>query len=131
MADERTTRVLSPDYATATPALAEAIKDRDAGLVRLALGHPILEIKRQAADALAEFGDRSCVPDLIDALDRNQAVYRGGSETRAVQVELNGALLAALRKITGVDFGPTDPSSDKEVRRALEMSRQWWENNRG
>jgi HEAT repeat protein len=129
MNDEAATRILSPDFATASQALAEGIKGRDAGLVRLALDHPTLEIKHQAAEALGQFGDRSSVPRLIKALDQNQAIYRGGSETRVLQTELNGALITALQRITGVDFGGIDPSSEEEVRRVLEKSRHWLEKN--
>jgi HEAT repeat protein len=126
MTDER---ILSTDFATANQALAESIKNRDARLVRLALDHPALEIKHEAAAALGELGDRSSVPKLIDVLELNQAVQRGGSETLVLQTELNAAALAALQKITGVDFGATDASSPEDVRRALETSRQWWQEN--
>jgi HEAT repeat protein len=126
MTDER---ILSTDFATANQALAESIKNRDARLVRLALDHPALEIKRQAAAALGQLGDSSCVPNLIDVLERNQAVQRGGSETLVLQTELNAAVIAALQKLTGVDFGAADASSPEDVRRALETSRQWWQEN--
>ncbi len=70
------------------------------------------------------------VPRLIDALEQNQVVYTGGSETEALQVDLNAALISALRKITGVDCGETDPASDEDISRVLQTGRQWWEENK-
>jgi HEAT repeat protein len=130
MNDDTTDGVLSRDFDTASRALEQAITSRDPGPALAALGHPALEIRRQAADALGEFGGRAAVPRLLDALEQNQSVLRGGTETGMLQAELNVALVAAVQKLTGVEFGAGNPPSDADVRRVLEQGRRWWEANR-
>ncbi|MHC4399784.1 MAG: hypothetical protein ACYTG0_08900 [Planctomycetota bacterium] len=122
--------VLNDDFDTASQALAAAIENRDADTVSLALGSRFLIIKRQAAEALGDVGDNRAVPRLVEALEQNQVVYTGGSETKALQVNLNAALISTLRKLTEIDSGRTDPASDDDIRRVLETSRQWWEQNK-
>jgi hypothetical protein len=124
-------QVRTADFATAKQMLDGWIKDRNAGLIGLALGHPSLILRRQAADALGQIGDTAAVPPLIVALKQNQVVYGGGSEEKALQVELNGALSASLRALTEADFGTIDPTSKDDMRRVLEVSRQWWEKSQG
>ncbi|MCW5747630.1 MAG: hypothetical protein KIT36_15695 [Alphaproteobacteria bacterium] len=130
MANDPGTRIVSPDYGTADQALTEAIGRRDAALVARGLENRHLELKLKAATALGEFGDKASVPHLIEALVQNEAPYAGGSESVVLQADLNRALVAALHKVTGVDFGAVDPQSRADLNRALRLSRDWWEKNR-
>ena len=122
-------QIRTADFATAKQMLDGWTKDRDAARVALALGHPSLIIRRQAADALGHIGDRAAVPGLIEALERNQVVYGGGSEEKVLQSELNAALIAGLSKLTGTDFGAPDPATGQDIRRVLEASREWRQKN--
>src|SRR5215218_6597972 len=97
---DMSTQIRTADFATAKQMLDGWTKDRDAARVALALAHPSLIIRRQAADALGHIGDRAAVAGLIEALERNQVVYGGGSEEKVLQRELNAALIASLRKLT-------------------------------
>ncbi|MEZ5585131.1 MAG: HEAT repeat domain-containing protein [Candidatus Competibacteraceae bacterium] len=97
MSNEQSTTILSADYATAERTLNEGITNADAELIALALKNPHLEIKLRAAETLGEIGDKQSIPHLKEALRENQVVYTGGSETKALQIELNKALITALR----------------------------------
>ncbi|NJN47963.1 MAG: hypothetical protein HC808_17445 [Candidatus Competibacteraceae bacterium] len=122
MSNEQSTAILSADYATAERALDEGIKIEDAELIALALNNPHLEIKLRAAEALAELGDKQSIPCLRDALQENQVVYTGGSEAQALQVELNKALITALEKLSGANYGAVDPASEVDIQRVLQTS---------
>jgi hypothetical protein len=130
MANDPTAHILSPDFTTADRALAEAIKDRNAALVERALEQKHLELKLKAATALATMGERTSIPRLIEALERNQAKITGGSEATILQTDLNRAIVAALSKLTTIDYGTVDPASEQDVARALRLSREWWEKNK-
>ena len=129
MADDLTAQLLSPDFAVADQALSAAIKRRDAALIAVALGQKHLEMKVKAARALLDLGDRATVPRLIAALEGNQVFYTGDSETKVLQKELDQALVAALAKLTGIDFGAA-AGSPADIGRALRLSREWWEKNK-
>lgn len=129
MAEDLTSKLLSPDFETADAALSEAITRRDAALVARALDQTFLEMKIKAARALVDLGDRSSVPRLVATLDANQAAYTGDSETKVQQKELNEALVAALAKHTGLSFGSVDPESAADIARVLQASRAWAEKN--
>jgi hypothetical protein len=122
---ESTTPIRSLDFAAAKGLLDGAIRDRDSRRVGLLLVHPSLILRRQAADALGQFGGRPDVPELIAALEANQVVYGGGTEDQVLKEDLNAALIAAVQKLTGLDLGPVDPASDADIRRALEAARKW------
>ena len=130
MANDPTADILSADFTTAERALSEAIKNRDAAAVARALEQQHLELKLRAAIALAAIGERTSVPRLIEALEQNQVKITGGGEAMALQGDLNRALLAALSKLTAIDFGPIDPPSQQDVEKALRLSREWWEKNK-
>lgn len=125
MTNEPPPAVLSQDFATASQALDDAVKNRDADVVSLALGHRTLILRCKAAEALARIGDKASVPKLVDALEDNQAVQTGGAETAALQIELNAALILALKTLTEADFAETDASSKEDVQRVLRISREW------
>ena len=122
---ESTTPIRSLDFTAAKALLDGAVRDRDSRRIGLLLVHPSLILRRQAADALGQIGGKADVPELIAALEANQVVYGGGTEEQVLKEDLNGALIAALQRLTGHDLGPVDPASDAEVRRALEAARQW------
>lgn len=120
MSNEQSTSIVNADFATAEQALNDGIKYGNVDLVSLALGNPHLEIKLQAAEALGKMGDKKSIPRLWDALEQNQVYYTGGSETKALQVELNKALVNALQKLTGVDYGTVNPASEADIQRVLQ-----------
>jgi hypothetical protein len=122
MSNEQSTSILSADFAVAEQALSEGVKNGDVDLVGLALGNPHLEIKLQATEALGHMGDKKSIPQLWEALEENQVYYTGGSEIKILQVELNKALVNALQKLTGVDYGIVDPASAADIQRVLQTA---------
>jgi hypothetical protein len=51
---------------------------------------------------------------LIEVLEKNQGTLRGGSETKALQLELNNAIVSTLRKLTGQSF-PVESIQTKDA----------------
>jgi hypothetical protein len=117
--------IRSLDFAAAKALLDDAVRDRDSRRAGLLFAHPSLVLRKQVAEALALFGGPADVPELTAALEANQVVYGGGSEERILKEELNAALIATLRKLTGMDLGAVDPASDADVRRVVEAVRKW------
>ena len=128
--DEMTEQILSKDFAVAKQALDENILLKNCELVRLSLKHQSLIIKRQAAEALAELEDRRSVPYLIEALENNQFLLRGGSETKILQSKLNKAIVLALEKLTGLDFATEDTVTDSDIKQIIQKSKHWWNSNK-
>lgn len=126
---QQSSKVLSTDFSSAEQALAESVDRRAVDQISAALDSQFLEIKLQAAEALGKIADKSAVPKLITALEDNQAYYTGGSETRALQLQLNTALVTALQKLTESDFGEVDPESMGDINQVLQTSRAWQANN--
>jgi hypothetical protein len=81
--------------------------------LRAKLRDPHVEYRRAAALACAVKEDRTLVGDLIAALDdRELLVVR--------------AVAAALRSLTGEDFGPTASASPEELTKAIAAWKAWW-----
>lgn len=97
-------KILSADFKTASEALDENTRNRRAELVRVSLEHPSLIIKRRAAKAIMELDDKDSVPALVEALEKNQGSFKGGSETKILQQKLNNDLVIALDRLTGISF---------------------------
>lgn len=75
------------------------------------------DLKEKAVRALGARGETSAVAELIKLL---------GSAGGLLKVEV----AAALRKLTGQEFGPTRSSTFEEVDQALENWKKWWEENK-
>jgi hypothetical protein len=75
------------------------------------------DLKEMAVRALGARGETSAVGELIKLL---------GSAGGLLKVEV----AAALRKLTGQEFGPTKSSTFEEVDQALENWKKWWEENK-
>lgn len=117
------------DFQSAQKMIKEGIGQANAALVAQTLAHPSLIIRRHAAEALARVGSKAEVPLLLDALKHNQGRYSGGSETDELQVDLNVALISALRKLTGADFGHPEHPSEHEVQKIMQDYQMWWTKN--
>ena len=64
--------ILSCDYFTAKKALEKAIVENDKGTIRLGLKRLFsFEIKMDIVKAISQLKDKSFVPDLTDALEKN------------------------------------------------------------
>ena len=130
---EMTDRILSYDYHIAMAALEENRRQKNSQAVCLSLKHRSLVIRRLAAEALGELQAKSSVQCLIEALENNQTVLLGGSETVIEQDMLNEAIIGATEKITGLElkYKKSSPkkidrvASRKQVRAALEKIKTW------
>ena len=118
-------RILSKDFSTAEQALEENRRLRDARAVCLSLEHPSLLIKRRAAEALGDLKDKGAVKCLVQALERNQVVLLGGSETQVEQGELNKSILGALNATTGLDLPVTPRPTPAQLRRVKAKTARW------
>ncbi|HMS40446.1 MAG TPA: hypothetical protein PKE69_09485 [Pyrinomonadaceae bacterium] len=135
---QQETPILSKNYSVAKLALNKAILEKDKSTILLGLNGFSLLIKRDAVQAIKQFNDKSFVPNLIKALDENQGVMSGGSETEAEQQELNKGIILALKQLTGLEFSYLTNSStipcfsdcpSKDILRVLKESREWWKKN--
>lgn len=124
-------QILNDDYNVANRALDEAKKSKNAVAVRLGLRHRSLTLRKQAAESLKELKDKASVPSLIKALEDNQVVYRGGTETEILQGELNNAIISALQELTGINFSTEAASTKDNIQKIILCSRQWWAENKG
>ena len=123
--------ILSTDYHIAKGALDENSKKKDTRLVCLSLKNQSLLIRKEAAEALKQIGAKPAVACLIEALEDNQVVYTGGTETRVLQQQLNDALVAALEQLTGLTLQTKSPPlSDTAIRRIIQRTKRWWSENR-
>lgn len=136
---QQKTSILSKNYNVAKLALNKAVLEKDKSTIRLGLKGFSLLIKRDAIQAIKQLDDKTFVPDLIKALDENQGVMSGGSETEAEQQELNKEIISALKQLTGLEFPYLTDSStipcfsdcpSKDIQRVVKESSEWWENNK-
>jgi hypothetical protein len=131
--------ILSKYYRVAKWAFDKAVLENDMATILLGLEGRSLLIRRNVVQALKQFDDKSVVPNLIKALDDNQGIMSGGSETQAEQRELNKEIISALRKLTGLEFSYLQEATtipcfhecpSKDIQRILKESREWWERHR-
>jgi HEAT repeat protein len=97
----------------------EALADRVARMkpenIRVYMQDEVPEIRRAAALACAIKGAKQLVPQLIALLtDRETGVAR--------------AAYAALKDMTGQDFGPAANADDADRKRAASAWTNWWKN---
>jgi hypothetical protein len=97
----------------ARQALAERLSGLKAATLREKLADEDSEIRRAAALACAMKEDKSFTPRLIDMLE--------DEETTVAR-----AAYAALKSLTGKDFGPSAEADRTEQRKAVAAWRAWW-----
>jgi hypothetical protein len=97
----------------ARQALAERLSGMKATTLRDKLADDDPEIRRAAALACAIKEDKSFIPRLIDMLDDN--------ETTVAR-----AAYAALKSLTGQDFGPAADAGRDQQKKASAAWRSWW-----
>ncbi|MGB7068427.1 MAG: hypothetical protein WBD22_02950 [Pyrinomonadaceae bacterium] len=131
---QQETPILSRNYNVAKWAYDKAVSEGDKSTIRKGLDGLSLLLKRNVVEAIAKFNDKSFVPDLIKALEENQSLMSGGSETQAEKQELNKEIISALKQLTGLDFLFLKDSSmipcfddcpSKDIERVLRESREW------
>lgn len=137
---QRVNPILSRNYRVAKWALDKAILEKDKRALRLGLKGFSLTIRNKVVLTIMEFDDKSYVSDLIKALESNQGVMSGGSETEYFQLELNKSIVNALRKLTGLKFTYFEetPKKDinfyesprKDIQKILIESREWCRKNK-
>jgi hypothetical protein len=102
----------------ARDALAERLARMTSSTLRDKFGDEDLEIRRAAAVAGYMKDDKSFVPDLIKLL--------GDDEPPVAR-----AAHAALKKLTGEDFGPSVDASRAERTQAIADWKAWWAKQKG
>lgn len=60
------------------------------------------------------------------ALEDNQSVMSGGTETEIMQQELNTAIVSALEQLTGLQFPSSENLSKDDIQKVVKQSREWW-----
>lgn len=137
--------ILSCDYLTAKKSLEKALQKNDKETIRLGLKRFLsFKVKMDIAKAIAQLEDKSFVPDLIDALEKNQGVLSGGTETDILQALLSRELIITIEKLTGLKFNlrdlprpdsvekfePSNYISSDEIQKAIKQASLWWKNNK-
>jgi len=123
MTEKKNEPILGEDFQAAQDALEKAIHDRDAATLETALKSRSYAIRTRAAEALGKVGGKQSIRPLCDALENRWALL-GGTEVELYQRQLVTAVVGALARLTGEDFGPINPDSDDDVRRVLEKARR-------
>lgn len=149
---QQSTPILSKNYRVAKWALDKAVSEKDIATIRLGLKGFSFSIKQDAVLVIKQLDDKSFVPDLIEALDKNQGIIDGGSEVQSFQQELNITIISALKQLTDLKFSyskgsPTSLTSlclnnskisfscvvdrmPKDIEKILEECRKWWKVHR-
>lgn len=97
----------------AREALAERLSDMKSATLKGYLDYDDAEIRRAAALACAMKEDKTRIPDLINLLqDPEPSVLR--------------AAHAALKSLSGKDFGPGADANQEERRKAYVAWKEWW-----
>ncbi len=131
--------ILSKYYYLAKKALDKAILEKDKATIQLGLGKQFLSLKKEIVEEAVKFNDKSFIPDLIKALERNQGIMSGGTETVIEQNLLNKAIVSALEKLTGLQFlyfdgsltrSSFDEFPHKDIEKILKESREWCNNQK-
>ncbi len=111
-------RLSAPVQAKARDALAERLSRMTAGTLRARLKDEDREIRRAAALACAMKEDRDQVSALIDLLEDPQPTVVHAAH-------------AALKSLTGKDFGPPAGATRDERSKAAASWKKWWERQKG
>jgi hypothetical protein len=98
----------------ARTALVERLTRMTAATLKGYLTGDDAELRRAAALATAIREDKALIPQLIDLLDDSEA-------------DVARAAKAALKSLSGEDFGPGVKATDKERAEAVKKWRAWWE----
>lgn len=137
--------ILSCDYLTAKKALEKALQKNDKATLRLGLRRLFsFEIKMDIAKAISQLKDKSFIPNLIDALEKNQGTLSGGTETGISQALLSRELIVTIEGLTGLKFNlrdlprpdsvekfePSNYISADEIQRVIKEVGLWWEVNK-
>jgi hypothetical protein len=126
--------ILSKFYYPAQRAFEKAVLEKDKITLRLGLKAFSLDLRRKVVSEIKKFNDKSFVSDLIKALEENQTIMSGGTETAIAQDLLDLEIVSAIEKLTGLQFpyidksinsDRFDKSSYNDVERILRESRQW------
>lgn len=136
---QQATPILSKNYNVAKWAFDKAVSENDTATIRLGLKRESLSFRTLVIQAIKKFDDKSFVLDLIKALQDNQVIMSGGSETQTEQQELNKEIIGAIRQLTGLEFPYITESStvpcfsdcpSKDIERILMESRKWREEHK-
>lgn len=135
--------ILSRDHKVSIEALEKAILEHDTEVVQLGLKSALsFEIKKRAAEYLAQTDDKKFVANLTDALSQSRSHGVGGTETQLMQNDLRWTLITGLEKLTGLQFGASeetfagnivklkdrridDETIGKEIERIVKECREW------
>lgn len=125
MSAEPTQPILSEDYPTAEAALNTALAQKDIPALQAALGQRSYLLKTRAAAALGTAGRVDSVPKLRDCLAKHKMLIFGGTEQQLDHAQLVHALVEALGKLTGQNFGSVNPDSVEAIEAVLIQVDRW------
>lgn len=123
---EQDNDILSNDYKIAEKALDKAVLEKDKNTIRIGLKSEFLDIRKKVVEIIAEFNDEAFIPNLIIALQENQGLIGGGTETQIFQNDLNKAIISALEHLTKLKFEISEPLSSEDIQKVLKESQAWW-----
>jgi hypothetical protein len=112
------TQLKGPNAVKARDALAERLARMTPSTLRDKLHEDNVEIRRAAALACAMKEDKSFIPDLINLLEDPQRL-------------VSYAAHAALRDLSGKDFGPAPTANPTDRAGAVAKWKEWWKNQGG
>lgn len=126
---KRQMQILKGDYEAAKQSLLEAAAAKDKATVKVALKQRRFGpgFQSDAVNAVKQINDKDFVSDLIEVLENNQNIaWRGGSEVKFLQKQLNKTITSTLEVLTGLKFGTSEDLTPQEIEIVLEVSREWF-----
>jgi hypothetical protein len=126
---ERQKQILEGNYEVAKQTLDEAVLSKDTSTIKIALKQrrfgPVFQ--SDAVAAVEQLRSQEFVPDLVEALEKNQGIaWRGGSEIDAEQKKLSGDIVSVLSFLTGIQFPSTDNLTPQDIETILRLTHEWW-----
>jgi len=101
-------------------ALERLVQSRNARLISLGLRHQDASFRTPVVDALADLGDKSVVPQVVDALEREASYHVEGSTAEQVaQLDFRRHSLSALARLTGLTLAVEDLKYGQEILKAI------------
>jgi hypothetical protein len=117
--------ILSRDYETADKSLKKAVLEKDIDTIKLGLKSSIFTIKQKTVDAIIKMKDEIFVPNLVEALQENQGIIAGGTESDLMQKDFDRKIVTALEALTKLDFGAKESLTADKIEEIIKKSQDW------
>jgi hypothetical protein len=117
--------ILSKDYKTAEKSLNKAIQENGKETIKLGLKSPLFPIRQKTVDEIIKMEDGVFVPNLVQALQENQGIIAGGTESDLMQKDFDRKIITALESLTKLDFEVKESLNVAKIEEIIKKSQDW------